>query len=225
MKATKINFMSRGSVDFDDSTQFDTIDDDELAQLWFQFSSENGLIDIEEVIIPSAESDDRISRIRKAAEKRDAEKAAEEARKASELEAALQKVHDLEGRVSDLIILANECLRNGYDIGKYTDHLYAKNDPHYFLTDGWNHQIGFITRRVGWHDVVVEAVGIENGGACGSYDLIVTGEDTFYRHENYTCLAQLYGPAYKTPDIRDLNKFLAGFDKFEKRFLDYVDSL
>lgn len=115
--------------------------------------------------------------------------------------ALLEQSKALYPRVKYLLDLANECIANGIEIGQI---LHREENPNDFLTDSWAHHLGFYLQ--GGEAV---AIGKEGGGAC-HYHVAITENETIVSGED---------------GFDTLKNILNNFDSFEKRFLDYIDSL
>ncbi len=121
--------------------------------------------------------------------------------------ALLEQSKALYPRIKYLLDLANECIANDIEIGQimskdYRTDYYEK--PNYFLTDGWAHHLGFYSQGG-----AIVAIGKEGGGAC-HYHVAITENETIVDGED---------------GFVTLEYILDKFDSFEKRFLDYIDSL
>lgn len=114
--------------------------------------------------------------------------------------ALLEQSKALYLRVKYLLDLANECIANGIEIGQ----ILHSEGPNDFLTDSWAHRLGFYLQG---GEVV--AIGKEGGGAC-HFHVAITDVETFVDGED---------------GFDTLKSILNNFDSFEKRFLDYIDSL
>ena len=121
--------------------------------------------------------------------------------------ALLEQSKALYPRVKYLLDLANECITNDVEIGQIMSKNWRTNyheESNYFLTDGWAHHLGFYLQG---GDAV--AIGKEGGGAC-HYHVAITEDETIVDGED---------------GFETLKYILDKFDSFEKRFLDYIDSL
>lgn len=161
--------------------------------------------------------EDRLAIIRGKAEK---DKQAQlDAKKAEDAlrELLVKQIDDLTERIETVLVLANECLKNGVKIpeGKFSKYDSGKQYgyPYEFIAEGIYHHTGII--KCG--DKFTH-LGINNGGACGCYDFWTNGISTFSVHENRRNDIQ-------PPRIKDMEKFLEEFDIFEKGFLNFIDSL
>lgn len=142
----------------------------------------------------------------KAQKDKEIKKKALEDTKAKE-KALLEQSKSLYPRIKYLIDLANECIANNIEVGQimskdYRIDYYEK--PNYFLTDGWAHHLGFYLQGR-----LAVAIGKEGGGAC-HYHVAITEDETIVDGED---------------GFVTLKYILDKFDSFEKRFLDYIDSL
>ena len=126
----------------------------------------------------------------------------------------MQKIRDLEPRITDLIEAGQKCQELGIDFP-------VKNEmPQYgydsrFEADGVNHDLGFITK-----EFKIQYLGIKNGGFDGPWDFYTDGKESFpVSNKEY-----LKG-ATGDPQICDMKKFLNQFDSFESAFYQWIDSL
>lgn len=128
------------------------------------------------------------------------------------------RIGALASRITDLIEVANEMVAGGIQLGEFVGD-YNMKSPR-FISDGIFHRFGFIVHgnalksSVANHDprrIIILGIGKRGGGACGS-DFIVDQEGI---------ITSWNTGVYKL-GIKD---FLSKFDKFEKEFYEYVDSL
>lgn len=165
-------------------------------------------------------TEDRIAIIKNKAIKNDREKQeaanAEETRR-NEL---INIVKGMKKRIETILLLANTCIENkikipekrismDYDAGKEWGY------PYEFIADGIRHHVGLI--RI-YESGVYKYIGINNGGACGSYDFWTNGTVVQAVHEDNR-------NNIKAPRIRDLEQFIKEFPEFEAGFLKWIDSL
>ena len=144
---------------------------------------------------------DRFEIIRNKAQKdKEIKNKALEDTKAKE-KALLEQSKALYPRIKYLIDLANECIANDIEIGQI---LRREEKPNYFLTDSWAHHLGFYLQGK-----KAVAIGKEGGGACHFHVAITDGETIVDGEDGFNTLKSI----------------LNNFDSFEKRFLDYIDSL
>ncbi len=152
-----------------------------------------------------------------AKENEEAQRKLELARKVEE---SLDKIRALAPRIAELIDTANECVINGICIDEYSKsgfyHCYDSYKKGTFVTNGISHRVGFY---IPYRTKEIEYMGIENGGCNGRYNLVVDCDGTALYVNKANASDRI------TPDIYDLNKFLARFDEFESAFYAYVDRI
>ena len=155
-----------------------------------------------------------ITILEKTAKGIEAKKISEEKKKNQEKIDLMQKIRDLEPRITDLIEAGQKCQELGIDFP-------VKNEmPQYgydsrFEADGVNHDLGFITK-----EFKIQYLGIKNGGFDGLWDFYTDGKESFpVSNKEY-----LKG-ATGDPQICDMKKFLNQFDSFESAFYQWIDSL
>ena len=158
-----------------------------------------------------------------------AQKNIEEANAAHDAEEneRLELINQIKGmaeRIGEIINLANACIKNGikipeksfnyptYDAGKKYGY------PHEFIAEGIRHHTGLIRTWGRCGNETYEYIGINNGGACGCYDFWTDGFDVWAVHEDNRYDKQ-------KPRIEDMKQFIKEFPKFEKGFLNWIDSL
>ena len=121
--------------------------------------------------------------------------------------------------MKELADLAMELDRNQIPLGQL-HRTFCGGQQEEFLTDGIDHQLGFI--RYKDPDRIV--LGIRGGGCCG-YDLVVSPDGAIIKNP----LSMAYG-RWTTENARSdyfskCHKFLTKFDDFYQRVLNYVDNL
>lgn len=157
----------------------------------------------------------RIEKIRKYREKKDAENLALEKSKQAEAEALEARIRGLKPRIEELIATANACRENGIDINKYGKTLKARDDDYLgtFITNSESHRLGFV-------DVPYECeilwMGI-NGGKEDSDFHFRTNGNKIINTDNNNFLFE--------PSIDYMTIFLRDFSIFEEAFYEYVDSI
>lgn len=128
------------------------------------------------------------------------------------------KIGELASRISELIEVANEMIVNGLQLGDFVGDYNTKSPR--FISDGIFHRFGFIVDGCVFkssgsnHDprnIKILGVGKCGGGCCGSN--FTVNKDGVIISWNMS----VYG--------RGIDDFLSKFDKFEKEFYEYVDSL
>lgn len=130
-------------------------------------------------------------------------------------EELIARVRTLEPRINELIATGNACLQSCIPLTGQGFGCVESYDTHQFFTNSWSHLVGFVGNP-NKNPCHIEYLGINGGGACGSYHFRTDGVDVFSVHENNS------GNIVK-PSIRDLENFLARFDTFESAFYSYVD--
>ena len=164
-------------------------------------------------------TEDRIAIIKNRAQKNIEE--ANAARDAEEREKLdlINQIKCMAERIGTIINLANICVDNGIEIPnkRYSFNEYDSGKkygyPHEFIAEGIRHHTGLIRGKNKYH-----YIGIENGGACGTYDFWTDGFDVWAVHERDR-------NDLKDPRIRDMKQFIEEFPVFEKAFLNWIDSL
>lgn len=126
-------------------------------------------------------------------------------------------IRSLKDRIQKLIETANACIE--YDIPIST----SSNKPYSYDNDKWekgefftncmSHKVGFTKKLVNNRYInVVDAIGINGGGANGNHYLRTNGEYVICTTGNL-------------PEIYQMEKFLKDFDEFEAAFYAYLDTL
>ena len=158
---------------------------------------------------------DRLNKIQQVKIKRDKEKAEKELNNADNRDKLLNKIKELSPRIKALITLANTCRVNNIQLSKsYFIQGYGKDE--YFFTDGYYHYLGF------YDETPITYIGIENGGACGNYDLRVNADGNVLvtKHDYRYTVASI-----DNINMNDLESFVKDFHAFEERFLNWIDNL
>ena len=140
---------------------------------------------------------------------------------AKERELLCEKIRDMADRIADVLALANACESSGVAIPVDTYRREAGKPYGYeyeFIAEGIYHHVGLIKTWGAASKGEYKYVGIENGGACGCYDLWTDGNETFSVHEDNKTIR-------REPRNIDLRQFVREFPNFEKGFLNWVDSL
>lgn len=168
-----------------------------------------------------AEQDDRITKIKIASKK----KQDEEKRKKEEYESQVnnekEKIRQLAPRISNMIDLANACVKNNIEIYKKAPN---HRDRNLFLSDGITHYTGLIAPwRTEFNGKEYKYIGIINGGACGNTDLRVNKNGKAFGWRENSTYPQTYSET--EPRLVDLKQFLKEFDELEKEFLNFIDNL
>lgn len=128
---------------------------------------------------------------------------------------ALQNCKLLQPRVQDLIDTANYLLEKGLTLpDKYE--LRKHGYDYDSWAEGFYHGAGFVSGKRVFGSYPVAYVGILNGGACGPWDLFVSGDKLFVKNRNTN--------AEQVPFRQHAERFAERFPKFEKAFYDWVDN-
>ena len=158
----------------------------------------------------------RIEKIKKYREKKDAENLALEKSKQAEAEALEARIRGLKPRIEELIATANACRENGIDINKYGKTFNIKDDKYLsgtFITNAVSHRLGFI-------DVPYNCkflwIGIKGGNDYPDFDFRTNG-DKIFNMDNKDIVLE--------PSVDFMKIFIKDFDIFEKAFYEYVDSI
>ena len=140
----------------------------------------------------------------------------ERERKELDMQEKLVILDSYKDSIKDIVDTAKFCFANKINIGQnntgmnFNPNAKAKND---FMADSWFHFLGIICKHPSYSVYEPIGVGVREGGANGTTDLIVTenGVESYnsdYSHFNY-----------------DYKKFVDNFADFETRFYEYLDSL
>lgn len=156
----------------------------------------------------------RIEKIRKYREKKDAENLALENLKQAEADALKARIRGLKPRIEELIATANACRENGIDINKYRKTSRTKDDKYIngtFITNSESCRVGFVDVP---HGCKINFIGINGKGF--NYHFRTNGI-RIANVDDKDCLSE--------PSVDHMVKFLKDFDIFEEAFYEYVDSI
>ena len=126
------------------------------------------------------------------------------------------QICQLKPRIDELIATANACIRNNIEIDQYHRRGYRSEDCYErgtFVTNSISHRVGFVVNRDGLYEL-----GINAGGACGSWDFRTNG--SYVRS-----VLETNRNTRRAPLIEHMEAFLSQFDVFEKAFYAYVDDI
>lgn len=135
------------------------------------------------------------------------------------------RIRNLRPRITELIATANACFENGIDIDTYGDRYDRWFDTYEngtFVTNSISHRVGFVQN---WKNHTslecrrIAEVGINAGGACGSFDFRTDGVSIYSADER----GVEYGK--EEPRLEHMKRFIEQFDEFEKAFYEYVDNI
>ena len=175
-------------------------------------------------------TNERLNKLNKYVENKKARAEEEEQNRIIILNDLALKIKDLKPRIESLIVLHDKCMEIGIEIPRDKNHMvgccgYIPSAKKYgynadFIAEGIYHHVGFFEDSDG-----ITRLGIENGGACGYYDLVVDEfGGVFGRLENSRHIVNITRKEY-TRSERDMRKFLKEFPVFEKAFLAWIDTL
>lgn len=129
----------------------------------------------------------------------------------------LETINSFGERISKMWDIAQALLDNGFRIGEEVPN-YGLSPYHKLETNGWYHWIGFSVSndRIQWF-------GIEGGGACGR---------NFMIDKSGNCLLDknaVYGMRNRyfedCNNKNHLDRIIKGFDEYEKKFYEYVETI
>lgn len=137
--------------------------------------------------------------------------------KRNKTNALISEIQALKPRIDELIATGNACVQNNIPMTGHAFGMREGYDTNQFFTNSWSHLVGFVGNpdRRPCH---IEYLGINAGGACGSYDFRTDGERVFSVHEKKPT-------DVIAPSIEDMKHFLKRFDEFESSFYAYVDKV
>lgn len=153
---------------------------------------------------------ERIAKIDKLATERDRKIEDERVAKAKRIFSLLTKVESFAPRMRELMKVARSLRANLIPLAPQ------------FVSEGIEHRIGFIVSGSFWHRETLnpEGFGIIGGGAFGN--------DIQFNEDGKLCeLVKDNGmpKSWTDSDSWNLNRFVSGFDEFERKFYEYVDNL
>lgn len=158
----------------------------------------------------------RVDKLRVYKENDVALKQAEEQKKQNLSEELIGKIKALKPRIDELISTGNACLQAGIPMTGQAWGMRESYDTHQFFTNSWSHLVGFVGRPGAKDFESISMLGINAGGACGSYDFRTDGVKVYSVHEQNPWDVQ-------EPSIGHMQRFLNTFDNFESAFYAYVD--
>lgn len=135
------------------------------------------------------------------------------------LEGRLLQLHD---RIKDLCTIADECIKRGIDVGQNSG--FTKSGRSYFFTNGIKHSLGFYPQVDGSRTRLL-GVGMSGGGCCcwnvfyvdrNSARVVCDAHEHTFQRTRETAIKN---------ECDLFSSFLKGFDDFELRFYNYLDSL
>ena len=174
---------------------------------------------------------DRLERIRAKRASLDAEALEKHLQMNNKVFTLANEIKGLESRLGEMFKVADEMVKQRISFGGTHYHL-GMDFGDNFETNGIDHNIGFVFKyeegrgrstnlkyRLG-----VIGIGIEGGGCCGNDLVIDRNGEIIVNPLNRVIGCWTKENAYF--DYCDkVERFLNGFDAFEKRFYDYIDNL
>ena len=178
------------------------------------------------------------TRIERIISKRNALNSSEELREEianKKVEEYTTAIEQLQPRLEEMFKIADEMVKNSIHFGKRIREIGGMERDE-FETDGINHGIGFVfSYDDGYgtfhfkgddikHRTAVIGIGIKGGGCCGR-DIIINRMGYVIKNPMDFVIGLRTIEIARSDFFGKANSFLQGFDKFEARFYDYVDSL
>ena len=122
---------------------------------------------------------------------------------------------------------------NGVPLGPYdtSEPGYKESNSRMFVSNGWSHRVGFIIAyRINGHiprrdQQFPIGFGIIGGGCAGENICFNADGELEWLNKPFGNPAGVSGRPWSDEDTEHLEKFVREFDKFEKDFYEYVDSL
>lgn len=163
-------------------------------------------------------TEERLQKINAFAQARDDAKARAENDFMQKCKEMKREIKKLAPRIKELVSVAQALWEKKIPLGRRTTDWAGYKDE--FLSEGIHHKLGFIDAEINGIPVYVGEVG---GGACGGDFIVsVAGENILtskYDREH------IPDAVFSKDWAGKAEGFLAGFDEFEKRFYEYVDTL
>lgn len=155
----------------------------------------------------------RIDNIKAYATEKVLQKQKAEQEKQIKRENLMNTIRTLQPRIKELIDVGNACLVNNIELTGRSWGGHEGYDTHQFITNCWSHLVGFVSNNKS----AIFELGINAGGACGSWDFRTDGNKIYDIHE---------GTHEQRPaSLEHLQNFVDKFDEFEESFYRYVDGI
>lgn len=162
---------------------------------------------------------ERLEAVMRAVAIREQETTEQEQKREAEVRDALVQVYAVQDEIKDILLLAREALRHGYDL---PNEYFGNRCDRPLVADGCRHNVGimnaqhaFVTVENTGRGYCADAVGFYRGGACGPWDFYVTEDSVYCRHEKTR--------ATREPSLEDLKRFLHGYRAFKTDFYKWFD--
>lgn len=175
---------------------------------------------------------DRIAKIKAYAKARNEQMSQEAYNKRAHVVELLNTVRSFAPRMKELMKVGISMYENNIPFGPLCNEPGARDcDDRIFFSNDWSHKVGFIQAyRINGHipertQHLPIGFGIIGGG-CAGKDLTFNsdGELEWLNHP-FGDPAGVSGRPWSECDTKNLEKFVADFDKFESDFYAYVDGL
>lgn len=155
---------------------------------------------------------DRLNNINDFVECKETERKKKAEKENLEIKKLINQIKELQPRINDLLIVGNACLFNKIPLKGTGFGCKEGYDTHQFITNGWSHLLGFVDKSIAPQKLPFMYLGIQGGGFY-TYDLETNGDIVYVSgHDG-------------RDKIHVLNRFIKEFDRFEKEFYAYVDSV
>lgn len=155
---------------------------------------------------------DRLNNINDFVECKETERKKKAEKENLEIKKLINEIKELQPRINDLLIVGNACLFNKIPLKGTGFGCKEGYDTHQFITNGWSHLLGFVDKSIAPQKLPFMYLGIQGGGFY-TYDLKTDGRTVYVSGSD------------GRDKIHVLNRFIKEFDKFEKEFYAYVDSV
>jgi len=165
----------------------------------------------------------RIDRIRKAAEKRNQELQKEMDAVQAKIQMYTDRIQGYAPRIAILINLAQELIKNQLPLGRIVPWV-AGFQREEFWTEGIYHKIGFIREVHDGRVCLPDRIGIEGGG-CDGHDIEINRYGKIMKNPLDVIIGTRTRKNAEWDFFNKCDRFFKEFDSFEKRVLEYVDSL
>lgn len=165
----------------------------------------------------------RFDKIRKAAEKRDQELQKKRDAVQEKVQTYTDRIQSYAPRIANLIDLAQELVKNGLTLGRIVPWA-AGFKREEFWAEGIYHGVGFIREVKNGRVCLPDRIGIEGGG-CDGYDIEINRYGKIMKNPLDIIIGTRTRENAEWDFFNKCERFFKEFDNFEKRVLEYVDSL
>ena len=165
----------------------------------------------------------RFDKIRNAAAKRNEELQKKMDATQVKVQMYTERIRGYAPRIAILIDLAQELVKNGLPLGKQIPWALGFNREE-FWAEGIYHGVGFIREVKNGRVCLPDRIGIEGGG-CDGYDIEINRYGKIMKNPLDVIIGTRTRENAEWDFFNKCERFLKEFDNFEKRVLEYVDSL